>query len=77
MRFPVVTITSELILAAFATHRRFGTSYWDAAIVEASRSLGCDVVLSEDLTDGEDHAGVRVENPFRVGHTPPQDSESA
>jgi hypothetical protein len=23
------------------------------------------VVLSEDLSDGEDYAGVRVENPFR------------
>jgi predicted nucleic acid-binding protein len=66
MRFPVVTITAELMLAALATGRRFGMSYWDAAILEASRSLGCDVVLSEDLTDGEDYAGVKVENPFRV-----------
>jgi predicted nucleic acid-binding protein len=56
------------MLAAFATHRRFGISYWDAAILEASRSLGCDVVLSEDLSDGEDYAGVRVENPFRASH---------
>ncbi len=72
MRFPVVTITSELMLAAFATHGRFGVSYWDAAILEASRSLGCDVVLSEDLSDGEDYAGVRVENPFRAGHPPQQ-----
>jgi predicted nucleic acid-binding protein len=27
--------------------------------------LGCEVVLSEDLSDGEDYAGIRVENPFR------------
>ena len=67
MRFPVAPATSELMLAAFATHRRFAISYWDAAILEASRSLGCDVVLSEDLTDGEDYAGVQVEDPFRVG----------
>lgn len=40
-------------------------SYWDAAIIEASRTLGCDVVLSEDLSDGQDYAGIRVENPFR------------
>lgn len=64
MRFPVASITTQLMLAAFATHRRFGISYWDAAIIEAGRSLGCDVVLSEDLSDGEDYAGVRVENPF-------------
>jgi predicted nucleic acid-binding protein len=65
MRFPVAPITAELMLAACATHERFGVSYWDAAIVEAARSLGCDVVLSEDLNDGQDYAGVRVENPFR------------
>jgi RNA polymerase sigma-70 factor (sigma-E family) len=40
-------------------------SYWDAAIIEASRVLGCEVVLSGDLSDGQDYAGVRVENPFR------------
>jgi predicted nucleic acid-binding protein len=51
--------------AACATRRRFGTSYWDAAILEASRALGCDVVLSEDLCDGQDYAGVPVENPFK------------
>jgi predicted nucleic acid-binding protein len=66
LRFPVVDTTPELLLAAAATRQRFGISYWDAAILEAARSLGCDVVLSEDLNDGEDYAGVRVENPFRA-----------
>jgi predicted nucleic acid-binding protein len=65
MRFPTPPVTSELMLAACATRQRFGISYWDAAILEAARSLGCEVVLSEDLSDGEDYAGVRVENPFR------------
>jgi predicted nucleic acid-binding protein len=37
-----------------------------AAILEAARSLGCDLVLSEDLGDGQDSAGVRVEDPFRT-----------
>jgi predicted nucleic acid-binding protein len=27
--------------------------------------LDCQVVLSEDLSDGQDYAGVKVENPFR------------
>ena len=40
-------------------------SYLDAAILEAARVLGCAVVLSEDLGDGQDHGGVRVENPFK------------
>ena len=65
LRFPVQEITTGVMLAAVATSARFGISYWDASILEAARALGCDVVLSEDLTDGEDYGGVRVENPFR------------
>jgi predicted nucleic acid-binding protein len=68
MRFRVVAITAELMFAAFATRQRFGVSYWDAAILEAGRSIGCDVVLSEDLSDGEDYAGIRVVNPFLDGN---------
>jgi predicted nucleic acid-binding protein len=66
LRFPVLDITTDLMLAAAATRQRFGISYWDASILEAARSLGCEVVLSEDLSDSEDYAGVRVENPFRT-----------
>jgi predicted nucleic acid-binding protein len=64
LRFPVQETTTAVLLAALATRQRFGISYWDAAILEAGRALGCDRVLSEDLSDGEDYAGVRVENPF-------------
>ena len=66
-RFPVAALTSEIVDAAIETHARFTISYWDAAILESARSLGCDVVLSEDLSDTVDYAGVRVENPFREG----------
>lgn len=63
-RFPVQETTIDVMLSAMSTRQRFGISYWDAAILEAARALGCDVVLSEDLSDGQDYAGVRVENPF-------------
>lgn len=66
-RFPVVNLTPGLVVAAMATRERFQLSYWDAAILEAARSGGCDVVLSEDLADGQDYGGVRVVNPFRDG----------
>jgi predicted nucleic acid-binding protein len=65
LRFPVQELTTAVMLAALTTRDRFGITYWDAAIVEAGRALGCDVVLTEDLSAGEDYAGVRVENPFR------------
>ena len=66
LRFPTADLTPPIMRAAFETRDRFGISYWDAAIIEAARALGCEVVLSEDLNDGQDYAGVRVENPFRA-----------
>jgi predicted nucleic acid-binding protein len=48
-----------------AACRRYVISYWDAAIIEASRALGCAIVLSEDLSHGQDYDGVTVQNPFR------------
>jgi predicted nucleic acid-binding protein len=62
--FPTQETTVAVFLAAIETRQLFGISYWDAAILEAARALGCEVVLSEDLNDGQDYAGVRVENPF-------------
>ena len=64
LRFHVAETTTTIVLAAAATRERFKISYWDAAILEAARSAGCDVVLSEDLDDRTDYAGIRVENPF-------------
>ena len=64
-RFPVQDVTSAILMAALGTRQRFQLSYWDAAIIEASRAMGCAEVLSEDLSDGQDYAGIRVINPFR------------
>ena len=66
LRFPIQDVTVALFYSALATSARFRISYWDAAIVEAARASGCSVVLSEDLGHGQDFAGVRIENPFRV-----------
>lgn len=63
--FPTQDTTVALALAATKTKQRFHISYWDAAILEAARALGCEVVLSENLNHGQDYAGVRVEDPFR------------
>lgn len=65
LRFPVQEITPQLMRDAFSTAARWQISYWDAAIVEASRASDCATLLSEDLQHGMDFAGVRVVNPFR------------
>lgn len=64
-RLPVQETTVDLFYAAVATKARYQISYWDAAIVEAARALGCAEILTEDLSDGQDFDGVRVRNPFR------------
>jgi predicted nucleic acid-binding protein len=64
-RYPVQETTLGRVEAALRTTERFQISYWDAAIIEAARTLGCREVLSEDLGDGQDYGGVRVVNPFR------------
>jgi predicted nucleic acid-binding protein len=53
-----------VVFAALVTRNRFRIFYWDAAILEAARALGCETVLSEDLNDGQDYAGVVVQNLF-------------
>lgn len=60
----VVQVTPDLILSAIDLHRLHRLSFWDALILRAARAGGCSVVLSEDLNDGQDYDGVRVENPF-------------
>ncbi|HET7292503.1 MAG TPA: PIN domain-containing protein [Vicinamibacteria bacterium] len=65
LRFPAQETTVALMQAAFETAAHYSVSYWDAAVIEAARSLGCDTLLTEDLGDGTDYRGVRVVNPFR------------
>jgi len=67
LRFSVQEVTTGVVLGALGLKERFGISYWDAAILEASRALGCGVVWSEDLDDGTDYDGIGVENPFTQG----------
>lgn len=67
LRFRVQEVSVRVLQNALATSARWTISYWDAAIVEAAREAGCSTLLTEDLQDGMDFAGVRVANPFRRG----------
>lgn len=63
-RFAVQEVTLPIVFASLELKARFGLSYWDCAIIEAARAAGCDVVLSEDMSDGQDLDGISVVNPF-------------
>ena len=60
----VQAISRELLLSAVALRRRFGLSHWDSTIIAAAAELGCATVYSEDMSDGQGYAEVRVVNPF-------------
>ncbi len=63
-RLPVVGSDASFVTAAIALSRDAQLSLWDAPIVHAAATSGCDRVLTEDLQDGATVAGVRVEDPF-------------
>lgn len=64
-QFPVVPIDPALFHQAVELRNRYRISYWDAAILAAAKVLGATTLYSEDLSDGQDYAGVRVVNPFK------------
>lgn len=62
---PIVGIDMPLMRLALQIKNRFGVSYWDAAVIAGARRLGAGVLVSEDLSHGQDYGGVRVLNPFQ------------
>jgi predicted nucleic acid-binding protein len=61
----VVLIEPSLILNASRLQEDHSLSFWDALIVEAARAAGARRLLTEDLNDGQEIHGVRIEDPFR------------
>jgi predicted nucleic acid-binding protein len=64
LKYPVLPTTVEHARKAWLASERFQISYWDAAILDAAREIGCTTVLTEDLNHGQGYGGVRVTNPF-------------
>ncbi len=64
-RHDVRPITVSHVDLALELARRFQVGYFDALILSSARLAACDIVYSEDLNEGQDYDGVRVENPFR------------
>jgi predicted nucleic acid-binding protein len=52
------------VLRAIALHTHAKVSFWDAMVVHAAAELGCDVLWTEDLSDGQVIQGVRIRDPF-------------
>ena len=56
--------SADDVLAAIDLHAEARIGFWDALIVLAAAESGCDVLWTEDLSDGQQMRGVRIRNPF-------------
>jgi predicted nucleic acid-binding protein len=60
----VVVNGKGAVLRGLDAKERYHISFWDAMIVQAAESAGCEVLYSEDLSHGQEYGGVLVVNPF-------------
>ncbi len=62
-------IDADLIIHALDIGYAASLSHWDALIVAGAHRAGCELLLTEDLNDGQQIGTVTVINPFT--HDPP------
>jgi predicted nucleic acid-binding protein len=53
------------VVRAIRLLRRYKISWRDALVINSAIELGCSILWSEDLTDGQRFGTVTVRNPFR------------
>lgn len=59
-----IAIDASVIKNGLELKKQYNLSYWDAWIIAAAKILGCETVVSEDLSSGASYHGVLVINPF-------------
>jgi len=64
MSWQVVENTGPLLLDGIRLAKSARLSLWDALVVAAARSTGCDILYTEDLNEGQRIDHVRIVNPF-------------
>ena len=52
------------VLAAISLQEQAQLNSWDALVVTAAAELGCGVLWTEDLNEGQLLRGVRIRNPL-------------
>ena len=53
------------VLKACGFHRRYNIAWWDVMVLNSAMELGCSILWSEDLNDGQRYGKVTIRNPFR------------
>lgn len=62
---------AEMIPVDLAVHNRaltiaasYGYSFYDSLIIAAALASGCNLLISEDMQDGQRIANLKIKNPF-------------
>ncbi|MGK7901060.1 MAG: PIN domain-containing protein [Hormoscilla sp.] len=64
-QFQVATVSINTIQRALEISERYQYSYFDSLIIASSLEVGCDILYSEDLQDGQNiDSQLTVVNPF-------------
>lgn len=54
----------EDVLSAIQIQQRYQLSFWDSLIVRSANQLGCSLIWTEDLNDGQQIEGCAIQSPF-------------
>jgi predicted nucleic acid-binding protein len=57
-------VSAPVIIRGRSVEARYKLSWWDSLIVAAAQLQGCSILYTEDLQNGANFDGLRVNNPF-------------
>lgn len=60
-------VDHSTVETAWGVESRFGFSFWDSLIVASAQTLGCAMLLTEDMQHDQVVDTLRIVNPFLVG----------
>lgn len=61
----LLAVDGGAIRRAVEARSAYGVHFYDGLILATAEGAGCTRIWSEDLTPGQKHFGIAVENPFR------------
>jgi predicted nucleic acid-binding protein len=64
LSWEIVVDAPGSVLDALDIEVRYGTSFWDALILQAAESSGAAILYSEDLADGQRYGSIQLINPL-------------
>jgi predicted nucleic acid-binding protein len=64
LKWDVIINTGQCILDGIELQKKYKYSFWDSMIIQAAVKSKSDILLSEDLSNGQIVDGVEIRNPF-------------